>query len=208
MKEGICYIVGAGECFGLDFLLTEMDYLIAADGGLRHVEAHNLSAHMVVGDFDSYAPPPKHPNLIQLHQEKDETDLFAALQEGIRLGYRRFHLYCATGGRIDHTMANLQLLTYLSRRNLSGHLFDAHSIITAITNGAITFSSQYSGNLSLFSADVQALGVSVTGLKYPLERATLTSDFPLGISNEFIGVGSRITVEKGTLLLVYPRWLV
>ena len=206
MRDGICYIVGAGDCFGLDFSPAQPDYLIAADGGLRHIEACGLSADMVVGDFDSYVlPPPAHPNLHALQREKDETDLFAALQAGIRLHYRHFYLYCATGGRIDHTMANLQLLAYLSRRGLSGHLFDAHSVITAITDGAHTFDAAYSGILSVFSADDQSFGVTATGLKYELAHTTLTNDFPLGISNEFIGAESRISVERGTLLLVYPR---
>ena len=205
MKDGICYIVGAGECFGLDFSLRETDYLIAADGGLRHIEAHGLCADMVVGDFDSCTPPPGHPNVLTLRREKDETDLFAALHEGIRLGYHCFHLYCATGGRIDHTMANLQLLAYLSRRGFSAFLIDRHSVITAITDGSFHFDSGYQGMLSVFCAGDKALGVSLSGLKYELDCVTLTGDIPLGISNEFLGTESRISVEQGTLLLVYPR---
>ena len=205
MKQGICHIVGAGENFGLNLSLSPADYLIAADGGLRHMEAANLSPHLIIGDFDSSSPPPNHPNVVTLQREKDETDLFAALQAGIAQGYKRFHLHCATGGRIDHTMANLQLLTYLSRRHLSGHLFDQASVITAITDGSYTFDASHCGILSVFSADTSVSGVTLSGLKYPLDHVTLTNDFPLGISNEFLGIESRVTVERGTLLLVYPR---
>ena len=205
MKQGICHIVGAGENFGLNLSLSPADYLIAADGGLRHMEAANLSPHLIIGDFDSSSPPPNHPNVVTLQREKDETDLFAALQAGIAQGYKRFHLHCATGGRIDHTMANLQLLTYLSRRGFSAHLLDQHSVITAVTDGTYTFDAGHKGTLSVLAADNTVSGVSLFGLKYPLDCVTLTSDFPLGISNEFLGVESCVAVEKGSLLLVYPR---
>ncbi|MCL2126517.1 MAG: hypothetical protein FWH33_11115 [Oscillospiraceae bacterium] len=103
MKNDICYIVAAGENFGLDFAPRHNDYVIGVDGGLRYLEQSHIKPDMIVGDFDSLQYNPTYPNVITLSKEKDCTDTYAAVQNGLRLGYTNFHLYCCTGGRIDHT---------------------------------------------------------------------------------------------------------
>ena len=39
------------------------------------------------------------------------------------------------------------------------------------------------------------------GLKYSLQDATVNMEFPIGISNEFIGQESMISVKEGMLLI-------
>ena len=180
MKERICYVVGAGENFGLDF-------------------------HPATGDFDSLKCVSEHPNTIVLSAEKDDTDTLAAVREGIRAGYTSFHIYCGTGGRIDHTVANLQVLAYLSANNMRDFLFDNGTVITAITNGSLCFGKIPCGYVSVFSCSEKAEGVTLCGLKYELNNATLTNTFPIGVSNEFIGRESSISVSSGTLFIVFPK---
>ena len=96
----ICYIVGAGENFGLDFMPRGGDYVIAADGGLEYLNQAKIAADLLIGDFDSLKAPPGHPNVLPLKKEKDETDVFAAINEGIRLGYRNFRFYCGNGNMV------------------------------------------------------------------------------------------------------------
>jgi len=112
MRNGICYVVGAGENYGLDFQPATGDFVITADAGLCYLEEQGIRADLVIGDFDTLKCVPEHPNTIGLSEEKDDTDTLAAVREGIRAGYTCFHIYCGTGGRIDHTMANLQVLAY------------------------------------------------------------------------------------------------
>lgn len=50
----------------------------------------------------------------------------------------------------------------------------------------------------------KSIGVDIKGLKYELENAELTNHFPVGVSNEFTGSKSSISVSDGTLLIVYP----
>ena len=183
MKERICYVVGAGENFGLDFQPATGDLVIAADAGLRYLEEQGIRADLVIGDFDT----------------------LAAVREGIRAGYTSFHIYCGTGGRIDHTMANLQVLAYLSANNMRGFLFDNGTVITAITNGSLCFGKILCGYVSVFSCSEKAEGVTLCGLKYELNHATLTNTFPVGVSNEFIGRESSISVGSGTLYIVFPK---
>lgn len=205
MKNSICYIVGAGDNYGLDFTPHKDDYIIAADGGLTYLEQAGITADLAIGDFDSLHRRPDYPNVITLNTEKDDTDTFAAAREGIKRGYSIFHIYCGTGGRLEHTIANMQLLAYLSQNNMQGFLFDKDRIITAITNGSMKFHKHSSGYVSVFSHSESSTGVFLKGLKYELDNATLTSTFPIGVSNEFIGKESTITVETGTLFVVFPR---
>ena len=205
MTNGICYIIGAGENYGLDFTPTPNDFVIAADAGIRYLEQCGITADLVIGDFDSLDDTPAHPNTKVLSPEKDDTDMLAAVREGIKAGYSVFHIYCGMGGRIDHTIANIQILAYLSQNGMQGLLFGKDSVITAITNQKITFDKIPSGYISVFSYTEKSEGVNLCGLKYELNNATLTSTFPLGVSNEFIGKESAISVDSGTLLIVFPR---
>jgi thiamine pyrophosphokinase len=202
--KGICYIVGAGECRGLDFMKGPEDFVISADGGLAYLERYGQPVDLLVGDFDSLEKTPNGLNIVRLSKEKDETDTFAAVQEGIKRGYTRFHLYGGTGGRIDHTIANIQLLAWLAERKLQGFLFANDFVMTAVTDGSLTFPHQESGYVSVFSLSENSTGVYLRGLKYPLDNATVTNTFPIGVSNEFTGKESSVHVEHGTLLVVYP----
>ena len=205
MSNAICYIVGAGENYGLNFTPTTEDFVIAADAGLCYLEQCGITANLVIGDFDSLRSLPTHPNTLALNPEKDDTYMLAAVREGIKAGYSVFHIYCGTGGRIDHTIANLQVLAYLAQNGMQGFLFDKDSVMTAITNQKITFDKIPSGYISVFSYTEKSEGVYLQGLKYELNNSTLTNTFPLGVSNEFIGKESSISVAAGTLLIVFPK---
>lgn len=205
MEKGICYVIGAGENYGLDFSPCPGDYVIAADGGLRHLEAAGIIPDLIIGDFDTLGYCPDSPNVIRLHPEKDDTDTLAALKEGIREGYTIFRLYCCTGGRIEHTIANLQLLAFLSGNGMQGFLQDRDTVLTTITDGSLSLPERGQGFLSVFCHTEKAQGVFLRGLKYELTDAVLTSTFPIGISNEFIGKESSVSVRKGTLLIVLPK---
>lgn len=205
MQNVICYIIGAGENYGLDFTPSADDFVIAADAGVRYLEQCGITADLVIGDFDSLDDIPAHPNTKVLSPEKDDTDMFAAVREGISAGYSVFYIYCGTGGRIDHTIANLQVLTYLAQNDMQGFLFGKDDVITAITNRKIAFEPIRSGYISVFSHGEKSEGVYLHGLKYELENAVLTNTFPLGVSNEFIGKESSISVINGTLLIVMPK---
>lgn len=204
MNNSFCYIIGAGENYGLDFMPTSTDFVIAADAGIRYLEQCGITADLVIGDFDSLEQAPTHPNMKALNAEKDDTDMLAAVREGIKAGYSSFHIYCGMGGRIDHTIANMQILAYLSQNKMQGFLFGKDSIITAITNRELSFDPIPSGYISIFSYTEKSEGVYLNGLKYKLENASLTNTYPLGVSNEFIGEESSISIDSGTLLIVFP----
>lgn len=204
MKKGICYVVGAGENYGLDFVPAADDCVIAADAGFRTLEQNGIRIDMAVGDFDTLHFVPDHPNVIVLNREKDTTDMLSAVREGLKMEYETFHIYCGTGGRIEHTIANIQLLAELSQNGKRGFLFGRDYVITALTNGTLKLPPRQSGFVSVFAHSDRAEGVWLEGLKYELQNAVLTNVFPLGVSNEFIGKSAGISVADGTLLIVLP----
>lgn len=199
---GICYIVGAGECEGIGFEKKKDDFVIAADGGFRYLRSANITPDIVIGDFDSLGETPDEDNVIRLNPVKDITDMKAAVDIGIEKGFSEFEIYGATGGRIDHTLANIQLVAHLSQSGINASLKNGKTLITAVTDGEIYFDSSLSGYVSVFAHTDICENVSITGLKYDLENAVLKNDFSLGVSNEFVGSESTVSVEKGTLIIV------
>lgn len=205
MKNGICYIVGAGDNYGLDFTPTDNDFVVAADGGLRYLETADIFPDLIIGDFDTLGYCPEHQNVIRLSTEKDDTDMLAAVKEGLKAGFSSFHIYCGMGGRIEHTVANIQILAFLSQNGKQGFLFGKECVLATITDSSLELSAENQGYISVFSYSEKSEGVSLQGLKYELDNAAITSTFPIGVSNEFTGAKSFISVENGTLLIVFPK---
>ena len=195
-------VVGAGDWFGAP-ALKENDFLVAADGGCPRLMEAGLIPRLAVGDFDS-APPPAGIDVVTLPMMKDDTDMLAALRIGLKRGYTRFALYGGTGGRLDHTLANIQCLNFLARHGARGTLYARDVALTAIRRGALAFAPDARGTVSVFSLTSRCRGVYLEGMKYPLANATVRSSFPIGVSNQFMGVRARVAVAEGVLLVVYP----
>lgn len=200
-----CIIVCAGEESGFNTPINEGDLVIAADAGLKYLEKEGIKPDIIVGDFDTLKYIPKGENVIKLNPVKDETDTFEAIRQGIKRGYKCFYILCGTGGKTEHTFANIQLLAYLEENGFRGYLTDKNGILTVIKNRTVCFDAGYKGNVSVFSLSDKSKGVTIKNLKYSLDNAELTNSFPLGISNEFLGKKSSITVKDGMLLLVLPE---
>lgn len=212
-KAGTCIIIGAGDLtVGSLPYNPETDYVIAADGGLMYCGVLELEPDLILGDYDSldaeYAEAVKAieaqcpEKVVTLPAEKDDTDMLAAIKHGLAMGYRSFRLYGANGGRLEHTIANIQILKYLKEHDAVGYIMDGTGMILLAQNETITFRDTMDGYINVFSLNEKAHGVTIRGLKYELDDAMLTNDMPLGISNEFIGVQSEISVTDGTLLII------
>lgn len=192
---------------GFDGLLEpvkEDDFLLAADGGLRHLQSLGLTPDEILGDFDSLGYVPE--NSSRFPVEKDDTDSMLAIRRGLGLGYREFWLYGSLDGpRLDHTAANYQALQYLADHHAFGYLIGKDYLVTVVKNGSLRFPAGCRGTVSVFCQGSDAHGVTLKGLYYPLENAVLTSGFPLGVSNHFTGQAAKIAVTQGSLLVFFPR---
>ena len=199
-----CVIFCAGGFTGLAEQPDSTDYLLAADGGLAHMQKLGLTPNGIIGDFDSLGYIPQSAQVFPV--EKDDTDSMLAVRKGLSLGYRRFVIYGGLDGqRLDHTVANYQTLCYLADRGARGYLAGEKYMVTAIRNTSVTFPKEATGTVSVFCMGADARGVTLQGLYYPLEKGMLSASFPLGVSNHFIGQPATVSVENGTLLLMYDK---
>lgn len=201
---GKCIVFCAAEFDALAQNLAQDDYIVAADGGLRHLQALSVQPHAILGDFDSLGYVPQGAEVFPV--EKDDTDAMLAVRHGLSRGYREFWIYGGLDGqRLDHTVANYQTLQYLAEHGAMGYLIGRDYIVTVMKNESLVFPATAQGVLSLFCLGADAEGVSLQGLQYPLENGCLSSGFPLGVSNHFIGESARIAVENGSLLAMWDR---
>ena len=204
MEAGICYVVGAGEFCPRGLTPGPGDLVIAADGGFAALEGLGRSPDLVVGDFDALGHRPDHPHVVALPVEKDDTDMHSAIRLGWERGYRAFRLYGGTGGRIDHTLANIQSLAWLASQRGRGWLVGPDWTATVLSDGgALTLEAGRQGMVSVFCLGDRAEGVDIQGLKYGLSDGVLTADYPLGVSNSFLGRESRVSVRRGKLLVLW-----
>lgn len=207
-------LIGAGELDRSQAMTIQQEkqkdaYVIALDGGLVFCSNHNIEPDMIVGDFDSL--PKERQELLteypteiihRLPCEKDDTDTLAAIKMAVEKGFKIFSIYGGLGGRLSHTVANIQSLLYLKEQGLHGELIGDGSKVFLIKNESIIIQPCPSGYISIFSYSEKAQGVTLKNLKYEIENVELTNSFPIGVSNEFIGKEAKISVEKGSLLII------
>lgn len=199
-----CVIFCAGGFEALALPVDSTDFLLAADGGLQHLEKLGLTPDGIIGDFDSLGYIPEGAKVFPV--EKDDTDAMLAVRQGLAMGYRKFLLYGSLDGpRLDHTVANFQTLQYLADHGARGYLIGETYVVTVVKDGSFRFPAAARGIVSVFCMGSPARGVTIRGLKYTLENSTLTAGFPLGVSNHFTGAEASVSVEDGSLLILYDR---
>lgn len=202
MSEFCLIISGAPECY-FPVSFTKADFVIACDAGYIHAQRADIVPDVIIGDFDSYLGDlPGGVEIIRTKPEKDDTDTMMALKLAIRRGYRRIMLVGALGGRVDHMLANISLIAFAATKGADLQIVDGHHQIFAVRDGKRRVPRSSWRNLSVFAFDTECTGVTLRGVKYPLEGALLTNTFALGVSNEFTEDIAEISVESGILIVV------
>lgn len=220
IMNGKCIIVSAGDFTPVDINRKEDDYIIACDGGFAYLEQMGIMPDLIVGDFDSLPSMGMEAvrtlqeimeldpeRVIKLPKEKDDTDTLYAVRKALSLGFKKIYLYGALGGnRVDHTFANIQVLQFIKHHGATGYIMAHNQMMLIAENEIIHFHKGMTGGLSVFSLTPVSEGVTITGTEYQVENVTITSDFPIGVSNEFIiDEAATIGVKEGSLLICV-RW--
>lgn len=201
-----CVIIGSSpENSDCDFMEIdrESSFIICADGGLDIAVRHSLVPDLIVGDFDSVQSSlPEQVETIKLKVEKDDTDMMAAIRIALQRGYHDFLLLGALGGRIDHSYANFCLLQYLSEQGCSARMLGGGCLTFFRTSGTIELNGYSGKTISVFPFGTSSCTVTYQGLKYPLTEYTLSSAYPLGVSNKVIEEHAVIEILDGSALIV------
>ena len=200
-----CVIIGGGDCTAeiLKNNIMSDDYIICADGGYDIAVQANLAPDLLIGDFDSIKCVPYNINKITLPVEKDVTDSVAAYNEGIKLGFKSFVMFGGTGGRFEHTLANISLMAMASKSGYYFEIVDNKHIFRSITNSSIKINRKENQQVSVFAYGNKAFGVTEKGFHYSLNNYILDPfDGALGTSNDIIDDYGEIIVKDGTLIII------
>lgn len=205
-----CVIVAAGEI--RDYaragaFLREGDFFVFCDGGLAHADGLGVKPDVVVGDFDScdadvLAKWQDKCEIIRLPREKDDTDTLFAVKLALERGCSDFLLLGTMGGRFDHALGNISILLYLDGLGKTAVLVDDFSTMH-IAGAKPFYINDDCSYFSVLTVAGDVSGVNIRNAKYPLENASLSSDFQLGISNEVLpGKVAEVSVKHGRVLVV------
>ncbi len=193
-------------------LLHPGDYLISADGGLRHLRALGVTPRLLVGDLDSISPQDEQwlrerpVEVRRFPVDKDFTDLELALQAALQKGCEAILVVAALGGRLDQALANIALLSLPALRGVDVSLDDGVTEVRLIEH-SLTIHGTPGDTVSLLPLGDAAQGVVTHDLKYPLKAETLTIGQTRGISNVMLKDSAAVDVAAGRLLCVHLRRL-
>ncbi len=207
-------IVANGEFHHTDRLgrlLAGADVIIAADGGANWLATLGWVPDVLVGDLDSVQPRVLDAvkngrcRIVRHATHKDETDTELALLEATAMGAERITLLGALGGRIDHALGNVMLLTMDCLAPIKARIYDGTSYLS-IVRDCEEVRGRVGDTVSLIPLRGDALGVVAQGLEYPLRDETLAFGPARGISNVLSEPTARVTLREGLLLIVHtPR---
>ncbi|NLW16658.1 MAG: thiamine diphosphokinase [Firmicutes bacterium] len=192
---------------GIARRLRADDYIVCADGALKHLVRLQIWPDLLVGDFDSIdgellaAAKEQGVEMLTFEREKDYTDTELAWQAIREQGYRQLLVVGGWGDRLDHSLANLLLFAPYGQ---TGY----HICMTDGTTDAYLVSDKLSLRhcqdrlVSIIALTPVARGVTARGLYWPLNDATLNWGQALGISNIPVAEEVTIEVQEGLLLVV------
>ncbi len=191
----------------LDRFEREGCFVVCADGGYDTAARFGIRPDLLIGDFDSVQSPlPDGVETIRLKVEKDDTDLMAAVKEGVRRGFSSFLLTGVLGGeRFDHSFANLCVLQYLCVLGCKALIDQDRCRVFLLRSGRLALSGEKGSTVSVFPFGCASCEVSYTGLQYPLTHAMLTSEEPHGVSNRVEEDYAQIVVHSGYVLIIVQR---
>lgn len=206
MLKKRCIIIGSSPDTDLDVIrkyIKDGDFIACADGGHLYAKKLGLKPSLIVGDFDSSSKPDiPGAKIIVLPTKKDDTDTVSIVKECLEIGFEEFLLFGMTGGRFDHTFANLSVLYSLTEKGKAAYIIDRKSIIQVIGKGTTVIEGKKDFGFGIFPFACQHIVLSLHGFEYELEDGVLYSDHPVGVSNTVTSDKAVIEIKNGTALTI------
>lgn len=204
-------IIASGNSVKIEIfneLYVKNDFIICADGGLNYLDNLKIIPNLIVGDFDSVDKDllVKYKNIetIKFLPEKDFTDTEIAIEEAINYGFKEIVIFGATGTRLDHTMANMMLIERYIKNDIDIKIVDDNNYIQVL-NKNITLNKKEGYYLSIVPITDYIEGITLKGLKYPLNNVKVQRGSTLCVSNEVIDSRAEIQITKGIGLLFLSK---
>lgn len=202
-----CVIFGAAAISDYGYYrekISARDFVLCADGGLKHAEAIERKPDLILGDFDSYGKNVPQQEAVFYPSEKDDTDMGLAVKYALKHGMKEICIFGGLNGRLDHTAANIHLLKYALGRGAQAYLMDENMFVTVFEGEYTIHKGEYK-YISALPFGGRVTGVTYEGLKYPLKNAVFEIGNPYGVSNEMVSDTAKMTVRSGTVLLIMTK---
>ena len=187
--------------------IEDADLIVCADTAYLSARAEGIAPHAVIGDFDHAAHEDKltaDQKVLRFSSIKDDTDTMLCVKYALNRGASEIVIVGGIGGRLDHTFANIQTLSFIRKHGAKGVILDGdHAVMTVDSHVSLTKGSYYYA--SVFALDPVCRDITLKGFKYEAEHIDLTSDFPLGVSNEITEDTAEIAVGEGALLVILAK---
>lgn len=189
-KENTCY--------------ADFDFF-CADGGADIAARFNIIPMLILGDMDSISAInrrrfEKTSKFIVFDSEKDKSDGELLLEHLKGEGYQEIHIFAATGGRMDQTLFNIQLLCKFGQASI----ITGHEEISLVEPGSIIENRQ-GCRASLIPATPVVKKVKTSGFKYEIKNLDLKFASTQTLSNVIISDAAEVDYSEGRLLLVVSR---
>ncbi len=209
-------IIVSGGHLELSIVLREIQiesYIIGVDKGLEFLDKHGIRPDEIVGDFDSITPSIleryRNENQIPIrtyHPEKDASDTEIAVRLAMEKGFDEIVILGATGSRIDHMWANVQVLTIPFLAGVQAWIMDENNRISLVPQDfGLKKEDAYGRYFSLFPLGCELEGLTLEGAKYSLHNHRLCACDSLSVSNEFKETEIKISYRAGKLILMETR---
>ena len=204
-----CLIIAGSPDCDVELIRDEAlscDLLICADRGYSHAKRAGVMPDIVIGDFDSCRDEVAGDfETVKLNTDKDFTDTFVCAEKALEYGCKEITILSALGGRLDHTLANFYLLSFINSKGGRAVLLSAKERIELMPKGSFWFDDLKGLTFSLFPFGCESVTLSYSGAKYPLSRGTLRHALAVGLSNIFVENEASVTVHAGTALMITER---
>ena len=162
----LCIIISGGDFSPLPEDMPEPAFVIACDRGYEYADRLGLRPDLIVGDFDSAGKPETDIPIELLPTRKDDTDTMRAARRAIERGYRNITICCAFGGRLDHTLANIQTAAFMAERGARVRILGTDTDAWVFADGEIALPKQDGRSLSVFAVSDECTGLTVRGTKF------------------------------------------
>ena len=186
------------------------DFVICADGGVRHTDAIGIMPDCLIGDFDStdlrLLEHYKEQNIeiVRFLAQKDATDLELAVKFALRKNPAEIVILGGFGGRSDHFLGNIHALIPAANVGVSASLLSENAFARLISSNCVFQREQYV-QISLIPLTTTVTGITTTGLRYPLHNETLQIGTSRGISNAFSADTATVSIADGVLLAICTK---
>lgn len=209
MNTKRCIIIGSSPDTDINVIkdnIRQDDFIACADGGHLYARQLGLIPHLIVGDFDSSDyPDSEKSRIISLPVRKDDTDTVSVVKECLTLGFDEFLLFGMTGGRFDHTLANISVLYHLALLGKKAAVIDDKSTTLVMCQGKTVICGKKNCGFGIFPYACNHIELSLTGFEYDLRCGVLTADYPVGVSNTFTSDSAEIDILSGNAVAVITQ---